>query len=309
MPHRFGKGPRRAVRPVTTTPLTTTPLTTTPLTARTAVASVAAVALSSVALVTVLVPAGAAAADPVWAPAARATVHPGVMTTTAGGGCTANFIFYNATDVFLGQAAHCAGTGAPTETSGCTSGSKPLGTPVAIAGASKPGTLVYSSWITMAQRGEKDANTCDYNDLALVKIDPADRDKVNPSVPFFGGPTGISTNPTTFGDGVLTYGNSPLRAGLSALSPKEGFSLGDEGDGWSHICYTATPGVPGDSGSAVLTKDGKALGVLTSLALAPLPGSNGVGDMSRELNYLNAHGGLGTVTLALGTEPFHSTIP
>ncbi|MGH3719111.1 MAG: serine protease [Pseudonocardiaceae bacterium] len=261
---------------------------------------------AAVALVTVP---GVAAAGPTWAPAAQAAIHPGVMTTTAGGGCTANFIFTNATDVFIGQAAHCAGTGAPTETSGCTSATKPLGTPVTIAGAGKPGTLVYSSWITMAQHGEKDANTCDFNDLALVKIDPADRGKVNPSVPFFGGPTGISTSPTALGDGVLTYGNSPLRGGVAVLSPKKGISLGDEGDGWSHVCYTATPGVPGDSGSAVLTKDGKALGVLTSLAVAPLAGSNGVGDLSRELDYLNAHGGLGTVLLALGTEPFHPVFP
>ncbi|MGH3773383.1 MAG: serine protease [Pseudonocardiaceae bacterium] len=289
MHHRIVRGPRHAVRTVVT---------------GAAMASAAAVAS-----VSVLIPATAAAESPGWAPAAQATIHPGVMTTTAGGGCTANFIFSNATDVFIGQAAHCAGTGAPTETSGCTSATKPLGTPVTIAGASKPGTLVYSSWITMAKRGEKDANTCDFNDLALVKIDPADRGKVNPSVPFFGGPTGISTSPTTFGDGVLTYGNSPLRAGVAALSPKKGISLGDEGAGWSHICYTATPGVPGDSGSAVLTKDGKALGVLTSLAVAPLAGSNGVGDLSRELNYLNAYGGLGTVSLALGTEPFHSVFP
>ncbi|MGH3852374.1 MAG: serine protease [Pseudonocardiaceae bacterium] len=289
MHHRIVKGPRRAVRTVVTGATVTS--------------------AAAVALVTTLVPAPAAAASPAWAPAAQSTVHPGVVTTTADGQCTANFIFFNATDVFIGQAAHCAGTGAPTETSGCTSGSKPLGTPVTIAGASKPGTLVYSSWLTMAKRGEKDANTCDYNDLALVKLDPADRGKVNPSVPFFGGPTGVSTSPTKLGDGVLTYGNSPLRAGVAALSPKDGISLGDEGGGWSHICYTFTPGVPGDSGSAVLTKDGKALGVLTSLALAPLAASNGVGDMSRELAYLNEHGGLGVVTLALGTEPFHSALP
>ncbi|MDQ3824923.1 MAG: serine protease, partial [Actinomycetota bacterium] len=110
---------------------------------------------------------------------------------------------------------------------------------------------------------------------------------------------------TAFGDHIFTYGNSPLRGGVTALSPKTGFSLGDDGGGWSHTCYTATPGIPGDSGSAVLSGDGKALGVLTSLALAPLAASNGVGDMSRELDYLNAHGELGTVTLALGTEPFH----
>ncbi|MGH3828012.1 MAG: serine protease, partial [Pseudonocardiaceae bacterium] len=64
-----------------------------------------------------------------------------------------------------------------------------------------------------------------------------------------------------------------------------------------------------DSGSAVLTRDGKALGVLTSLALLPLAASNGVGDMSRELAYLNDYGGLGVVTLARGTEPFHSALP
>ncbi len=289
MHHRIVNGPRRAVRTVVT-----------------GAAMASAAAMASVA---VLAPGTAAAEDRAWAPAAQATVHPGVMTITHGGECTANFIFTNATDVFIGQAAHCAGTGAPTETSGCTAGTKPLGTPVTIVGASKPGTLVYSSWITMAQRGEKDVNTCDYNDLALIKIDRADLGKVNPSVPFFGGPTGITTSPTAVGDGVLTYGNSPLRAGISALSPKQGVIVGGEGNGWSHTCYTATPGVPGDSGSAVLAKDGKALGVLTSLGLAPLAGSNGIGDLSRELNYLNAYGGLGAVSLALGTEPFHSLLP
>ena len=52
------------------------------------------------------------------------------------------------------------------------------------------GTLVYSSWLTMHQLGTTDANTCAYNDLALVKVDAADVAKVNPSVPFWGGPTG-----------------------------------------------------------------------------------------------------------------------
>ncbi len=268
---------------------------------------VTAVIGAAVALVAVLLPGAgtASAAVPTWAPAAQATVAPGVMTDTTGGQCTANFVFYNATDVFIGQAAHCAGTGAATETSGCTSESKPLGTPVTIKGASKPGTLVYSSWITMSERDEKDTNACAFNDFALVKIDPADRDKVNPSVPFFGGPTGISTDPLAVGDRVLTYGNSPLRRGVTTLSPKTGVSAGDQGEGWSHSCYTVTPGIPGDSGSAFLTNDGKALGVLSTLSVVPLPGSNGVGDLSRELAYLNTHGGLGTVSLALGTEPFN----
>jgi len=269
-------------------------------------AAMASAAVAATVSVGVLMPGTASAGSPTWAPNGQATIHPGVVTNTQGGGeCTANFVFYNATDVFIGQAAHCAGTGAPTETSGCTSATKPLGTPVTIGGASKPGTLVYSSWITMAKLGEKDANTCAFNDFALVKVDPADRGKINPSVPFFGGPTGIFTGSTALGDRIFTYGNSPLRGGVAALSPKTGFSLGDDGGGWSHTCYTVTPGVPGDSGSAVLSGDGKAMGVLTSLAVAPLAASNGVGDMTRELDYLNAHGELGAVILALGTEPFH----
>ncbi len=273
-------------------------------------AVVVAVAGVVVALAAVLLPGTASAGVPIWAPAGQATVHPGVLTDTQGGRCTANFVFYNSTDVFIGEAAHCAGTDGPTQTSGCGAASKPLGTPVTIAGASKPGTLVYSSWITMTQRGEKDSNACDFNDFALVKIDPADVGKVNPSVPFFGGPTGIATTtPTAVGDRVLTYGNSPLRAGLTPLSPKTGFSLGDKGDGWSHSCYTLSPGVPGDSGSAFMTNDGKALGVLSSLVLLPLAASNGVGDLSRELDYANAHGGLGTVSLALGTTPFNPLLP
>ena len=37
--------------------------------------------------------------------------------------------FHGGTDVFLGQAAHCASTGGQTDTDGCLAGSLPLGTP------------------------------------------------------------------------------------------------------------------------------------------------------------------------------------
>src|ERR687895_522035 len=114
-----------------------------------------------------------------WAPAATATVHPGVQTFTAGGQCTANFIYTAGDNTYIGQAAHCASTGAATETDGCLAASLPLGTPVEITGASRPGTLAYSSWVTMQANGESDPDTCAYNDLALVRIDPADVGKVN----------------------------------------------------------------------------------------------------------------------------------
>lgn len=67
---------------------------------------------------------------------------------------------------------------------------------------------------------------------------------------------------------------------------------------------TASPGIPGDSGSAYLDSQGRALGILSTLDLAPVPGSNGVGDLSRELAYLHAHTPPGSVQLAFGTKPF-----
>lgn len=266
---------------------------------RTAAAGLAALALATAGIA---VTAPAADAAPSWAPADEATITPGVQTVTAGAGqCTANFVFTDGTDVLIGQAAHCSGTGEATDTNGCDAGSLPLGTRVDIDGASRPGELVYSSWLTMQDAGETDPETCQYNDFALVRIDPADHGKVNPSIPFWGGPTALGDT-STAGEDVYSYGNSSLRLGLSPLSPKQGMSLGAGADGWNHPVYTVTPGIPGDSGSAFLDSQGRALGTLSTLAIAPLPASNGVSDLDQALAYANAHGR--STSLALGTEPF-----
>jgi hypothetical protein len=267
-------------------------------------AFVAGVTFATLAVPVVAAEAPSAAAAPTWAPAATAPIHPGVQTFTAGAQCTANFVFFDASNVYIGQAAHCSGTGGNTATNGCTSGSLPVGTQVQVTGASQPGVMVYNSWLTMQALGETDANTCQFNDLALIQLNPADVGKVNPSIPFWGGPGGINTAGTTQGQNVYSYGNSELRGGVSQLSPKRGISLGDDGGGWSHNVYTATPGIPGDSGSAFLDANGNALGVLSTVQIAPLAGSNGVGDVSRELNYLHAHTS-NTAQLALGTQAFN----
>src|ERR687898_3360795 len=97
-----------------------------------------------------------AAAAPTWAPAATAPIHPGVQTFTDGGQCTANFVFYDSSNtVYIGQAAHCSGTGGATETNGCDSGSLPIGKAVEVDGASQPGTLAYNSWLTMQSKNEQ----------------------------------------------------------------------------------------------------------------------------------------------------------
>ena len=270
-----------------------------------AVKTLARALIVVVAMATPLVPAiPQATAAPTWAPAATAPIHPGVQTVTAGAQCTANFVFTSGTTVYIGQAAHCSGTGGNTETDGCTSGSRPIGTPVDVGGVAT-GTMVYNSWLTMQSVGETDANTCAYNDLALIQLSASDGAKVNPSIPFWGGPTSVGGG-TALGDNVYSYGNSSLRLGLTQLSPKRGLSLGDDGGGWTHTVYTVTPGIPGDSGSAFLNASGQAIGVLSTVAIAPLAGSNGVGDLAHELAYLNSHTSM-SVSLATGTEPFSTS--
>jgi hypothetical protein len=264
------------------------------------------VSMIGAALIALAIMAFAPAAASAWAPAAQATVHPGVMTFTDGGQCTSNFVFTQGSDVYLGQAAHCSGTGGATETNGCDSGSLPVGTPVEIDGASRPGTMVYNSWLTMQSRGETNPDACEYNDFALVRVDPADVGKVNPSVPGFGGPTGVGE--AADGSTVYSYGNSSLRGGVTKLSPKQGVVVATEGHGWSRTVYTVSPGVPGDSGSGFLNSAGQAFGVLSTLQILPTAGSNGVGDLSNELDYMRANSSQSSTQLAPGTEPFKADI-
>jgi hypothetical protein len=251
-----------------------------------------------------------------YAPADTARIHPGTMMYTDGAQCTANFVYTDASaNTYVGYAAHCAGLGEATDTDGCQAASLPLGTKVSfVEGGSLvdggtqvgTGTLAYSSWLTEKELGTSDANTCAYNDLALVRVSAADVAKVNPSIPFWGGPTGIDTDGTAAGDALYTYGNSSLRAGVAALSPHRGVSLGDDpaDGGWSHPLYSVTPGVPGDSGSAFLSEDGKAVGTLSTIGLAPLPASNNIGDLAHELAFAQRHSGITGLALVPGTEAF-----
>ena len=242
-----------------------------------------------------------------WAPAASATVHPGVMTFTEGAQCTANFVYTDATGgVYIGQAAHCSGTGESTDTDGCIAQSLPNGTAVEVTGAPAPGTMVYNSWNAMQANGESDPDTCAYNDFALIKLDPSDYGKVNPSVPTLGGPTALGTTTAQLDD-VYSYGNSSLRLGVTVLSPKQGKSLGTEGGGWTHLVYTVSPGIPGDSGSGFMDASGNAFGVLSTLQIAPVAGSNGVSDLRKALDYMRSHGGP-DVALAPGTEEFTGSL-
>ena len=239
--------------------------------------------------------------------AAAPAITPGVQMFTRGAQCTGNFVFSDAAGrTYVGYAAHCAGKGEATDTNGCDTDSQPLGTPVRFAeGATLAtsgttlgrGRLVYSSWRAMQARGASRA-ACAANDFALVRVDATDAGRVSPTVPFWGGPTGLATTAPA-GSQVHSYGQSSLRP-TTLLSPRTGFSLGATNHGWGVDVYTATPGVPGDSGSGFLDERGRAVGTLSTVAIAPLAGSNGLGNLSRELAYARRHSGIAGLRLVEG---------
>ena len=255
----------------------------------------AAAATAGLALSGALATATPASADHAGDP----TIHPGVQTYTAGAQCTANFVFTDGLDTFIGQAAHCSGTGGNTETNGCSAGSLPLGTPVEVNGATQPGTLVYNSWLTMQARGETDPSTCP---TTTSRSSSSTRPTPVASARDPGHRRSDRHRPRRRRhrrERLLATATAACAPASASSAPKEGVSLGTEADGWNHPVYTLTPGIPGDCGSAFVNADGEALGVLSTLALAPLAGSNGVSDLGKALDYANAFGGV-NVSLSLG---------
>lgn len=230
---------------------------------------------------------------PPWPELSEATVRPGVQITSASGQCTSNFLFRTPDNasLMLGVAAHCVAQGAQTNVNGCDPQNEPMepGTEVTVSGASNPGVLVYSAWWTMQANDASDQALCTSNDFALIRLDPADRGSVHPAVLHFGGPTELaSPSDVAMGDKVIWYGNSGTRPSSDPAHQNEGYIL--RSDGRSAVAYSASPGVPGDSGSGILTGDGKALGVLSTLRVTPEAGSNDVVFLEPALAYAQENG-------------------
>lgn len=198
------------------------------------------------------------------------------------------------TRTYVGMAAHCASKGSDTDTDGCNTASYPLGTRVQFVvgmGPSSGGTQVgtgvlrYSSWLAMQKAGTRDAEACAYNDLALVQVDKQYLPRVSPTVPVFGGPTGLGAALPAAGSAIYTYGSSSLRSSSAARSGTVQTS-----SPWSMTVRTSPAGVPGDSGSGYLNAAGRAIGVLSTINILPDTGSNGVGSLPREVAFARGHG-------------------
>lgn len=188
------------------------------------------------------------------------TACPGVQTgpgVQANGcivtGCTANFVFTDGTNKYVGTARHCVdGVGSRVAMQVDTTTVADIGTVTRVTpGDGEPG-----------------------QDFALIRIDDdvVAEWGVDPAIPVVGGPNGVYTGCGP--EAIKYYGHG---YGVAVAQGKPGGGLAtnwnDDGFGW-----TGT-GAPGDSGSGVVTSTGQAAGDLTHLIvnLGEYPGSNMAG--------------------------------
>lgn len=133
-------------------------------------------------------------------------------------------------------------------------------------------------------------------DFALITIDPANYGRITPSVCGWSGPTGVYEEKPGSG-GVKHYGHGAETQVLPD-NQKQGFNLQNDGKAF----YWTGAGTPGDSGSAVLSDDGRALGVLTHLGVFGTTSDNGGTHIDRGMQLAADKGGFTHLRLVLGNE-------
>jgi hypothetical protein len=172
-------------------------------------------------------------------------------------GCTANFIFGGPGNYHIGTAGHCV-DGVGDE----------LVMQVDTATLASVGTVVR-----FVDNGVGD-------DFALIRIDPGVAAKwgVTPALPVVGGPQGVYTQ---CGPVAVKHFGHGYGVAVAQGKPSAGVATNwyDDGYGWTGF------GLPGDSGSAVVTVDGKAAGNLTHLGvdIGQYPGSDLFGTRATRL--------------------------
>jgi hypothetical protein len=175
-------------------------------------------------------------------------VRPGGRLETEIGLCTYNFLFRAPDGTrYIGTAGHCILAASPVKGS---AGEKlwPVGGgPQARTGGKRVGEFAY-------------AVLEDPKDFALIRLDPGV--EASPEMCHFGGPTGVfeghSPDPTVleyYGNGIGIGSVAPARSAVSVGVPNP-----------DHV-YAVGLALPGDSGSGVISSDGRAVGVLVTTGL------------------------------------------
>lgn len=184
---------------------------------------------------------------------AQKSIQPGAAVCPVGGPLddgtcaqysTLNFVFEGQDGaLYIGASAHNFGA---------------VGDRATIRGEPSPfGTVVFDDdTIDFLHPG--DPPNPDGTDFALIRIDPAREQDVQPAVRFFGGPTGVAQPAeTSVGDVISAYGQG--RPDLSTpTGPRTGYLLDDS----DRVFSSTVPESGGDSGMPyVHAATGKALGV------------------------------------------------
>jgi hypothetical protein len=235
----------------------------------------------------------------------RTAIGPGVQMVTAGRICTADFVFSDrAGRRYLGYAAHCASRGPASARNGCTTPSYPLGTRVTfVTGrtATSRGTVLghgrlrYSAWRTMHRLGVTNLLLCRSNDFALVRVGRASVHKVNPTVPFWGGPVALGGTPAT-GSHVFGYVGAAARGGLGPWAPTVARHFA-----WTTRIATG-PTTLADTGGGLMDDHGRAVSVLVARSSQTSPTT----DLLPAVRYARHHG-MGSIRLVPGHRHFRGS--
>jgi hypothetical protein len=252
---------------------------------------------------------------PVWGDPESAPIYPGVYT-----GCTTNFLFTSPDyrHIYIGSAAHCFGELDVNPCDSSTSMPPAPGQevpfyeeiPYPFAPSSRQnltGTLAYNSWYTQrVLLNETDAPECTrLNDFALVELPLEAQGLMTPVWRHFGITANRILEPgeINIGDPVIGYGHSHYWLGTEPLYPREGLVTSEpyeSGGYWFMVATTVPVGVPGDSGSPLMSPDGGAMGVLKTgggfrYEGTPGTGSNGFVVLHTALSFMEEHAGLRVV--------------
>jgi hypothetical protein len=179
-------------------------------------------------------------------------IRPGAWLQIGGANCTAAFVVQDASNaLYITTAGHCT-------------------TGVGQRARIKEGVLVAALG-TMQEFGTVVARWPQGLDAALIRIDPDKYGNVNPRMPGWGGPTGLVTSIPALPPTVLHYGWAWDTWFEHETRCKRAVALLDD---WTSTQWWVAGMVSGggDSGSAVMTDDGRALGILDWGALVvPTP--------------------------------------
>lgn len=210
-----------------------------------------------------------------WASPEDATIYPGVAIRTAERDCPTHFFFTREESgaVFLGTTGYCARD-------------LPLGSLAAVGAEDDIAVLIYNSFQTMAEVGEKDPDALEYNDLAVFLLEREAIVRANPTLPV-GGPRALADgDAVAVGDRLRAF--APGSNVPDELAWRESVVAGNAGD-WALLTYAVLPGAPGTLGGPVIDVEGNAVGVFATLGVYPNPGMNGVARLDTMMAYASEH--------------------